>query len=342
MTKMNKKTEATMNDKDDQSSSIGNNISIPTLDLGDPDAAQKLAAIGRNVGFFYLEGHGLSPDYIDSVFAASKALFDLPLEEKTKLSDHTMSRGYTAMQEETLDLANQTEGDTKEGYYIGRDVPVGDPRYDPAKLRGPNQWPESSLLPSFQPIMEDYHSRATAVAMRVVRLFALSLGLEETHFDADFEECVATLRLLHYSGRPSDPDKGIYACGAHSDYGMATLLLTDKNPGLQIYYQEEWIDVPPRPHSFVVNLGDLLEVWTNGIYKSTLHRVLTKAPCDEDRYSIPFFFDPVYETVVECLETCTDASNPPKYQPTTAGRYLISKYEGTHADFQQDTTPGQP
>eukprot|EP00536_Pseudo-nitzschia_multiseries_P004276 jgi/Psemu1/253472/estExt_Genewise1Plus.C_700068 len=308
--------------------------SIPTLDLRDPDAARKLAAVCQSVGFFYLEGHGLSQDYIDSVFAASKTLFDLPLEEKTKLSDKTMSRGYTAMQEETLDLSHQTEGDTREGYYIGREIPVDDPRYSPAKLRGPNQWPDTSVLPSFQPIMEDYHSRATALAMNVVRLIAQGLGLEESHFDSDFRESISTLRLLHYSGRVSDPDKGIFACGAHSDYGIVTLLLTDEHPGLQIYYQDEWIDVPPRPRSFVVNIGDMLEIWTNGMYKSTLHRVLTKTPCSDDRYSIPFFFDPAYETVVKCLETCTNESNPPKYPPTTAGEHLVSKYEGTHADFQ--------
>eukprot|EP00537_Pseudo-nitzschia_pungens_P006537 CAMPEP_0172361056 /NCGR_PEP_ID=MMETSP1060-20121228/4952_1 /TAXON_ID=37318 /ORGANISM="Pseudo-nitzschia pungens, Strain cf. cingulata" /LENGTH=255 /DNA_ID=CAMNT_0013083201 /DNA_START=441 /DNA_END=1207 /DNA_ORIENTATION=- len=165
--------------------------SIPILDLRDPDAAPKLAAMCRDVGFFYLEGHGLSPDYIDSVFEASKGLFELPLEEKTKLSDKVTSRGYTAMQEEKLDPPNQKEGDTKEGYYIGREIPVEDPRYNPAKLRGPNQWPEVSELPNFRPVMEDYHSRATALAMRVVQLIAVGLGLEESYFDSDFgERCV--------------------------------------------------------------------------------------------------------------------------------------------------------
>lgn len=170
-----------MQDEDGQSS-------IPTLDLQEPDAAKKLADICQNVGFFYLDGHGLSPDYIDSIFAASKALFDLPVEEKIKLSDKVMSRGYTAMQEETLDPSVQREGDTKEGYYIGRDIPVGDPRYDPTKLRGPNQWPEPSMLPDFRPVMEEYHSTITDIAMRVVRLIAAGLGLEESHFDSDFTE----------------------------------------------------------------------------------------------------------------------------------------------------------
>lgn len=103
--------------------------------------------------------------------------------------------------------------------------------------------------------MEDYHTKITNIALRVVKLIALALGLEESHFDDDFKEPMATLRLLHYAKRKSNPEEGIYACGAHSDYGIATLLLTDEHPGLQIYHREEWIDVPPRPYSFVVNIG---------------------------------------------------------------------------------------
>jgi isopenicillin N synthase-like dioxygenase len=278
-----------------------------------------------------VEGHGLEPSEIARVFEQSEELFALSKSEKECLSDKTMSRGYTNMQNETLDPAHQTEGDTKEGYYIGRDIPINDPRYNPMKLRGPNQWPDPEALPHFRPVMENYHDKASKIGLRLVQLMAKSLGLDESYFDKDFAEPVATLRLLHYDKRQSEPEKGIYACGAHSDYGMATLLLTDEHPGLQIYHKGEWIDVPPRPHSFVVNLGDMLQIWTNGRYKSTLHRVLTSS--EYERYSIPFFYDPHFETVVDCLPTCTSDNNPPKYTSTTAGQHLVSKYKETHADF---------
>lgn len=228
---------------------------IPTIDMGDPDAAEKLSVACKDFGFFFLEGHGLAPEEIDEVFRESKALFALPMEEKVKLSDKEMSRGYTAMQEETLDPAHQTEGDTKEGYYIGREIPPDDPRYDPVKLRGPNQWPEKSALPKFQPTMERYRDKLIDLSMDVVRLIAKGLGLDESHFDDDFQDSIATLRLLHYAQRESFPEQGIYACGAHCDYGIVTLLLTDEHPGLQIHHKGEWIDVPPRPRSFVVNIG---------------------------------------------------------------------------------------
>jgi isopenicillin N synthase-like dioxygenase len=315
-------------------------FSIPTIRLSDLDAVPALRAACIDVGFFYLEGHGLDSGEILQVFEESRKLFDLPLKEKEALSDKVMSRGYTAMQEETLDPTVQKEGDTKEGYYIGREVATTDPRYDPVKLRGPNQWPSKDMLPRFQSTMEKYHGKVSSVGHQVVQLLALALGLENTYFDEQFREPIATLRLLHYAKRESQPEEGIFACGAHSDYGILTLLLTDQHPGLQILYRGQWIDVPPKPHAFVVNLGDMLERWTNGLMKSTQHRVLTSG--DEERYSIPYFYDPAFETVVECLDICTDEDNPPHFAPTTAGQHLVDKYHETHSDFAPEPNESSP
>ena len=313
---------------------MSESVSIPVIRLDDPNSVQALKDACVNVGFFYLEGHGIGEETLDKIFVETKRLFKLPVEKKVQLSDTVMSRGYTAMQEEKLDPSVQTEGDTKEGYYIGREIPTDDPRYDPAKLRGPNQWPSTELLPNFRSTMEEYHQAISQIAFQVVQLLALALGLEKNYFDEKFDEPVATLRLLHYAQRLSDPEKGIFGCGAHSDYGVITLLLTDEHSGLQIFHEGQWIDVPPRPDAFVVNLGDMLERWTNGLMKSTKHRVLTDGT--SERYSIPFFYDPAFETVVECLDVCTDENNPPKYPPTTAGEHLVGKYQETHADFSPE------
>jgi isopenicillin N synthase-like dioxygenase len=129
---------------------------VPSIRLDDDeDPVPALRKACVEIGFFYLEGHGLGTEELKRVFEESRKLFELPLEEKRRLSDHVLSRGYTAMQEETLDPAVQTEGDTKEGYYIGREIPEDDPRYDPKKLRGPNQWPSKDVLvlPDFQSVM---------------------------------------------------------------------------------------------------------------------------------------------------------------------------------------------
>jgi isopenicillin N synthase-like dioxygenase len=156
---------------------------------------------------------------------------------------------------------------------------------------------------------------------------------KKTHFDRDFNEPMAALRLLHYASVQSRPEDGIFAAGAHSDYGMLTLLLTDEHRGLQVQTKQgEWIDISPRKGAFIVNLGDMLERWSNGLFRSTQHRVLTAG--DAERYSIPFFYEPNFDTQVECLAVCCSVENPPKYPPTTSGRYLLDKYKETHADFQ--------
>jgi len=309
---------------------------IPTIDLQDSAAAEKLAVVCQDHGLFYLVGHGIPPERLEALFVQSKALFQLPIDTKAKISDPFLNRGYTALQEQTLDPSNQKEGDTKEGYYIGMDISQDDPRYNPQKLCGPNQWPDPEVLPDFASTLQNYHGTATEIGRKVVCLIAQGLGLAENYFDEDFVNPIATLRLLHYDNRESDPANGIFACGAHKDFGIITLLLTDDTEGLQIYHEDQWRDVPPKTDSFVVNVGDMLEIWTNGRYKSSLHRVLTKkSEHNKDRYSIPFFFEPHFDAKVECLECCSSADNPPKYPPTTCGKFLVSKFQSTHADFDQ-------
>lgn len=310
---------------------------IPTIRLDSSDHGEIVCSVRQaclKYGFFYCAGHGIDPTLIEEVFQQSKLLFDLPIEDKVALSDHEITRGYTAMQEETLDPLKQIQGDTKEGYYISiNDIPRGNPRFDPKKLRGPNQWP-TQQLPDFKPTMTRYLEAVTPLSRRIVALLAESLDLPDDYFDDAFREPIGSLRLLHYSQTKSNTDAGIYGAGAHTDYGMITLLYTDENDGLEIFdklHSKEWIPVPPITGSFVVNLGDMLERWTNGMYTSTLHRVINKN--GNERYSIPFFFEPSFDAVVECLSTCCSEDKPPKFPPITAGEHLVSKYSQTHANF---------
>ncbi|KAL7468957.1 hypothetical protein ACHAXS_009202 [Conticribra weissflogii] len=317
---------------------------IPTIHL---DGSSKEAEIVNNlrdacthVGFFYLEGHSIHQSLLDEVLAKSQVLFALPMDQKISLSDSNLQRGYTRSEEETLDPINQrSRGDTKEGYYIGSEVDVKD--MDPAKLCGPNVWPSTDKCRmtdeecnQFRKVMEEYRSEATKVCMSLLPYFALAAGSDDRHlFDEFFEDPGTIVRLLHYSSEPSAPDEGIYACGAHSDYGMITLLLTDENPGLQVKLNNEnWIDIPPRKGAFVVNIGDMFERWTNGKFRSTVHRVLTPLGGNE-RYSVPFFFEPDFDALVECLDVCCSEYNPPKFPPITAGQHLLNMYGKTHADF---------
>jgi isopenicillin N synthase-like dioxygenase len=338
-------------------------IKIPTIKIQDNKPVQEegqvklLRETCELVGFFYLQvqDDGLK-NLLDRVFHQSKQFFALPANVKKQFSDPVMTRGYTAMGEETLDPSHQMKGDTKEGYYLAEDVSREDPRYNPDKFTGPNIYPTNiqGQLDGirWKETMMEYHEKMKNVCFQVIQLLALALDLPKTYFDPHFRDPLAFIRLLHYSNEVSDVDRGIFACGAHSDYGMLTVLAMDK-PGLQIHHDGRWIDVPVPPEivgtaTFVVNLGDMLERWTNGKFKSTVHRVLISSEgndnCDgkcggapdssTDRYSIPFFYDPNFDTVVECIESCLGDEGP-KYPPIVFGRHLIDKYKETHADFVQ-------
>ncbi|XP_056166583.1 2-oxoglutarate-Fe(II) type oxidoreductase hxnY-like [Syzygium oleosum] len=309
------------------------------IDLSCSDIQQSVSLLKQaclDSGFFYVINHGISQDLMEDVFVQSRRFFSLPLSEKMKLLRNEKNRGYTPMFDEILDAENQIQGDYKEGYYIGVEVPEDDP--DAQKpYSGPNLWPSEDILPRWRQTMEKFHSQALNVAKVVARIIALALDLEADFFDKPeiFSKPIAMLRLLHYEGLLSDPSKGIYGAGAHSDFGFITLLATDDVPGLQICKNKDakpraWEDVQPLKGAFIVNLGDMLERWSNCIFRSTLHRVIWNG---QERYSIAFFVKPNHDCLIECLPTCMSEENPPKFPPILCQTYLAQRYYDTHADL---------
>ena len=127
---------------------------------------------------------------------------------------------------------------------------------------------------------------------------ATALQLPEGFFDSYFTNPILTLRPIHYTAEQSDPSGGVFGAGAHTDWGFLTLLDTNETPGLQINYKGRWVPVPCNvKDAFVVNLGDLMERWSNGVFKSTLHRVVNATP-GKERYSCAFFVSPDYDAEV--------------------------------------------
>ncbi|PNW78167.1 hypothetical protein CHLRE_10g466700v5 [Chlamydomonas reinhardtii] len=318
---------------------------VPIIDMSAPEAAAAAAvrAAAAGSGFFYVTQHGVSDQLVAEAFAQQRALFALPQETKMALLQDANNRGYTPFREETLDPANQKHGDTKEGFYFGREVAPDSPEAS-KPLHGPNQWPDPALLPDYRRVTWQYYEALNALGMRLLRLLALSLDLPAEHFTPMFTAPLVTLRPLHYAAEVSDPGAGVFGAGAHTDYGMLTILATDDVPGLQIWLPDRsvdegegqggrgsWHDVAPVPGSFIINLGDMLERWTNGLYRSTLHRVINTT--GRERYSIAFFFEPNFDTRVEVLPVCTGPGNPPRYPPTTSGEHLLAKYAQTHAGY---------
>ncbi|CAM6118539.1 unnamed protein product [Calypogeia fissa] len=316
---------------------------LAVVDMAIPDKsilAKTIREACVESGFFYLVNHGIDQQLIDEVFLQSKCFFDLPLDEKMTVSHDVNHRGYTPMAEETVDPLNSKQGDTKEGYYIGWEVSADDP-LSVKPLHGPNQWPSDELLIGWRETMQKYYSEILNLGQAVASLIALALDLDGDFFQSVFTTPMVALRLLHYTAEPSRPEEGVFGCGAHSDYGLLTFLTTDSNPGLQICKDKDavprvWEDVAPMQGAFIVNLGDMLERWTNGLFRSTLHRVLSKGI---DRYSVPVFYEPNFDTLVECLPTCCSASNPPKYPPIKSGDYLVGKYIDTHSGYDVTAKP---
>ncbi|KAF3326781.1 2-oxoglutarate-dependent dioxygenase [Carex littledalei] len=337
-----------------ENSEISSTI-LNCISLSEPDVHKSVALLKQaclDSGFFYVVDHGISQEFMDEVFLQSKKFFDLPIKEKMKVLRNEKNRGYTPLLDEMLDPDNQVHGDYKEGYYIGVEVPEDDPQAN-KPFYGPNQWPSDDILPQWREVMERYHNEALRVAKEVARIIALALDLPSDFFDRPemLGEPIATLRLLHYEGVAtieftSDPSKGLYGAGAHSDYGLITLLATDDVVGLQICKDRKavpqvWEYVAPLRRGFIVNLGDMLERWSNCIFRlSTLHRVVLDG---KERYSIAYFVEPSHECIVECLPTCMSESNPPKFPPVTCSAYLNQRYMDTHADlssYQNHTKVG--
>uniref|UniRef100_A0A5B6ZL38 Putative 1-aminocyclopropane-1-carboxylate oxidase-like n=1 Tax=Davidia involucrata TaxID=16924 RepID=A0A5B6ZL38_DAVIN len=303
-------------------------LQLPIIDLSSPDRISTANSIRQacvEYGFFYLINHGVEEELLERVFDESKNLFSLSLEEKVKLA-RKEHRGYTPLYAENLDPSSSSKGDSKESFYIG-------PLESITTHSNLNQWPPEEVLPCWRSTMETYYEKVLTAGKRLISVIALALNLDEDFFEkvGAFNPPMPFLRLLHYPGDLSDEE--IYGASAHSDYGMITLLATDGVGGLQVCREkfkqpQVWEDVHQINGAFIVNIGDMMERWTNCLFRSTLHRVM---PTGQERYSMAFFIDPNPECVVECLKSCCSESSPPRFPPICSGDYLKERLRVTYA-----------
>jgi len=312
---------------------------IPVIDFGPflhGTAEQRKAVairIGeacRNIGFFYLAHHGVADALVANVFAEAKRFFDLPLERKREIAieKSPCHRGYFALGGENLDPKQQIEtGDLKEGIKIGRDLAAEHPLVKAGTpLHGPDQWPTG--LPGWRETMQRCYDALVGLGREIMHAFALALEMPEDYFDRWLTGPMATLGPLHYPPQRGAITAARIGAGAHTDFGCLTILAQDPVGGLQVRNSAgQWIDAPYIEGSFVVNIGDMMERWTNGVFSSTPHRVINTS--GRDRYSLPFFFDPDFDADLTCLPTCQGPGRPAKYPPTTGGQHLLDMINAT-------------
>jgi isopenicillin N synthase-like dioxygenase len=280
---------------------------IPQLDLrrfaaSPAERAEFLEALreaARHTGFFYLSGHGIDGELLHDLIDVSHRFFKLPEHDKlaVEMVNSPHFRGYNRVAQELT----RERRDWREQIDIGAEqvaaaLGPGSPAW--LRLRGPNQWPPA--LPELRPIVLRWQTAGTGVLATLLRAFALALGQQEEVLTPLITlDPHLLVKLIRYPGRDiTDTDQGV---GAHKDSGLLTLLLQDDQGGLQVEVDGAWIDVPPRPDTLVVNIGELLELASDGYLRATLHRVVTP-PAGRERVSVAFFLGAPLDSTVPLLE----------------------------------------
>ncbi|WP_008296123.1 isopenicillin N synthase family dioxygenase [Congregibacter litoralis] len=298
-------------------------MEVPLIDCdprtrSDAEVARDIDRALRDVGFMAVRNLGVTPQRIEEVFGTARRFFDGAEEEKRRCA-YVAARenfGYQGLGQESLDP--DRPGDLKETFTMRNLL---------SEQVATERWPDDEFRASISTFFAD----ALAAAQRLQRLLALALSMPSEFFVDRHNGENITLRLLHYPPvlrSVIDPEQ--MGAGAHTDYGMLTLLFQDAVGGLQVQSEKgAWHDVPPRPDAIVINSGDLLERWSNGRYRSTCHRVLPREQGVE-RYSIALFVDPDSDTRVEVLPSCIPAGGAAVYPPVSAGEHLQAKIEATH------------
>jgi isopenicillin N synthase-like dioxygenase len=293
-------------------------LTLPIIDLAPSsgkDAAARLNLVesirraAEERGFFYLVNHRVPIELMQEVVTQARRFFAMDDAAKRAIhAKHPSGLGYGLMGGKTLH--GGFGANVKEEFYYSRDDVPG--------MTEHNQWPKQ--LSGFREPLVLYIEKMLVLAEQMMRLLAESIGLPADHFATFCTDPLATVRLVRY------PPQGAEA-GAHTDFGALTFLLQDTMRGLQVFDKATggWIHAEPIPGSFIVNLGDLFEVWTNNAYKSTLHRVVH--PAGEDRISVPFFYTGAATCRVECLPQFLKSGENPAHGPTTPAGHLRDGHE---------------
>jgi isopenicillin N synthase-like dioxygenase len=340
---------------------------IPVLDIagwtssssgGDSNRdaiASAFDAACREYGFLQITGHGVDRAVVDGALGAMDDFFLRSFEDKVVVrpDDHEINRGYSPMGTEALSYSTgrASHPDLLEAFEVGPDAPdLADPAVlaerEGAGVFAANVWPDEGAVPGFRTAINAYFEVAAGLARRMTEVAAVALGLPDDHFVPYLTHSTETMRLNHYLRRSGDPvpEDGQLRLGAHTDYGVLTVLYGDAVPGLEVLtLGGSWLPVTPMAGAFVINLGDLLAMWTNDRWRSTLHRVVpppadpgADGPAGADglhspdagarRRSLAFFFDGNHDARIECLPTCCSPDEPPKYPPVLAGDHLKAKF----------------
>lgn len=273
-----------------------------------------LADASKELGFFYIKNHGIGQDQIDGMFDLAQEFFSLPEQAKMEvaLMKSRNFRGY--LPGNTKGNAGDIKPNLQEAFQIYAELSPGDPDLISGNpMLGPNPWP--SAMPKLKPRMLGYFDQLSRLSETLLRMFAIGLNLPEETFSARFKKPMNWLRLLHYPPQGAISLEEAIGTRAHTDSSAMTILALDEVAGLQVYTKtEEWIPVRRIEGTFVVNTGEIMKLWTGGIFRSARHRVINRT--GQERYSVPFFATPSFDEILKPLMTNPDPNEAaPDYHP---------------------------
>lgn len=288
-------------------------------------AATKLGA--EEVGFLTLHNTALSAEQVEHTINAYRAFFksDASAKQAVNMNATGSNRGWGGSGSEQVDP--EANPDYKEVFDCGVELPKDDP-FARLPVYAPNQWP--NVPDGFQQTIESYFTAARATALDLLQGISVAIGADPAFFADKFAKPMALLRGNYYPARPDWAGERDFGIAAHTDYGCLTLLATDGQPGLEVQLRDgTWVPVQADPGTFIINFGEMLEMWTSGLghsgqIRATPHRVVGGA---HERISIPLFFNPVYDTVV----------TPEGTPALTAGEHLSKRYMETYTHLQDAT-----
>ena len=304
-------------------------MQIPKIDISEIEEKefsrtllQDFFSAYNKYGFGYIINHGIEKTLIEQLFQVSKQFHSQPLSEKMRVALDHNHRGYIALNTSTdvnSKLADVKKPNQSESFMMMREDKSELPD---VYLSGPNQWPK---LENFKEVLEKYTFNMTKLGRNLMRLALLSSGVKDLSVMHSLDTPTIWLRLLHYPPISKNSPSDLYGSAPHTDFGCLTILAQDEIGGLQVQTKEgEWIDVPKLEGSFVVNVGDMLSRYTNGLLRSTPHRVINKS--GKERFSCPFFFDPHTNAVVQPLK----GTGKPKFSPINFGEFLREELEASY------------
>ncbi len=311
---------------------------IPVIDVsgvvsGDDikGVAEKIYKAAKDYGFFYISGHGIDQKLLDQAFSVAKDFFDLPMADKQTVAVNSHQRGWMA--QGMSHLPGAKTHDLKEVFFWGAETALDDQDLLARKpLVAMNQWP-SRAFPRLELDLRPYYDAICNIGHHLMAAIAVSLNQPINFFTEFYIKPLARGQLVYYPPSSStDEAEERFGVAPHTDFGVLTILLQDFSGGLQVQSKSgDWIEAPPIAGTLVCNIGDLLARWSNDRFASTLHRVINRS--NNARYSIPVFFDPHTDTIVDPINLSVSKQNC-KYDSIVAGQHISNRNKKSFAHYK--------